>query len=158
MPDLADQLHTIANDDEPDGFLTKAAEDEAAAACARARYRKSGMEPLAADPQVRERLRPGEQVLAVWRNVAVDRLPAPDEVVAPAVATGDLHLTSTRLLHLSGGPGRSIELDDIGDATVAGERILLTMRHGQGIIIGADQPRLARVQLSAARAARPCRR
>jgi hypothetical protein len=158
MSDLADQQPAIEGGDGLDRFLQKASEDEAAATCARARYRKNGMQPLAADAQIRGQLRPGEKVYSVWRNVTVDRVPAPDEVAAPPVATGDLYLTSTRLFHLSGGPGRSIELDSIGDATISGERLLLTMRDGQGIIVGVDQPRLARVQLSAARAARPGRR
>ena len=136
-----------------DARLRSADTDESAASDARVRYREHGMEPLEPDERIRSLLAPDEELLAVRRHVALAR-PQPSDG-APAIdpISGDLYVTSARLVHV----GRSIlafDLDDIEDAALAEERVLLVLRDGAGIALDAVRPRLLRVQIAAARAAR----
>jgi hypothetical protein len=127
--------------------------DEAAASEARIRYREHGVEPLEPDERIRTQLAPGEQVIAVRRFVALDRRQTSAEAPAIDSLRGDLYVTSARLVHV--GPRiLTFELDDIEDAALAGERVLLLLRDGLSVAIEADRPRLLRVQVAAARAAR----
>ena len=127
--------------------------DDEDASRARRRYRSHGIEPLAPDPCFGVLLEPGEDVLARHQGVGLDRrqLSTRDGSSAPTV--GDLYVTSTRLVHLS-LPVVMIELDDIEDAALVGHRVLLVTRGGIGVTLEADRPRLLRVQMAAARAAR----
>jgi hypothetical protein len=45
----------------------------------------------------------------------------------------------------------SIELGDIVDAILSGERLLLAMEDGQGASLSVSQPRLLRVEMAATR-------
>jgi len=80
------------------------------------------------------------------------RQPSVDEGPAGGLS-GDLYVTSRRLL-LIGRQVLAFDLDDIEDATLSGERIQLLLRDGVGVTVDADGPRLLRVQISTARAAR----
>jgi hypothetical protein len=70
---------------------------------------------------------------------------------------GDLYVTSSRLA-LVGRTTLTYDLDAIRDAVVSGERLLLTLRDGAGVIVYVAQPRLLRVEIGAARAKRAGRR
>ena len=48
-----------------------------------------------------------------------------------------------------------MDLSEIDDVVLSGERLLLVLRGGQGVSIDAPQPRLLRVEIAAARAAAP---
>ena len=127
--------------------------DDEDASRARRRYRSHGIEPLAPDPCIGLLLEPGEDVLATHQGVGLDRrqLSTRDGTSAPTV--GDLYVTSTRLVHV-GLPVVTIELDDIEDAALVGDLVLLITRGGIGVTFETDRPRLLRVQMAAARAAR----
>ena len=147
---------------EPDGWpdipdlearLRSANTDEWAASDARVRYRDHGMEPLEPDERIRSLLAPGEKLLAIRRHVALARPQPSDGAAAIDPISGDLYVTSARLVHV----GRSMvafDLDDIEDAALAEERVLLVLSDGAGIALDAVRPRHLRVQIAAARAAR----
>lgn len=132
--------------------LARAAADEAAADRARARYRTHPLPSLPPDDQVGPLLASGERVLAVRRSALVDRRqPTPGEQASPGLA-GCLYVTSRRLI-LVGRLTLAYELEVIEEAGLSGERLLLVLRDGHGLAIDVAQPRLLRVELSAARAA-----
>ena len=62
---------------------------------------------------------------------------------------GSLYLTSQRLLLLGHAPFE-VELDQIDELALAGERLLVTLADGTGLSIDAARPRLLRVQIAAA--------
>lgn len=132
-------------------IVARADQDEAIAAEARIRYRADGIEPLQPDAGIRSLLGDGEIPLAVRRSAALDRREPPRAHQALGVA-GDLYVTSRRLV-LVGRRTLALDLDAIADAVVAGERLQLVMRDGTCVTLDVDQPRLLRVQISAARAA-----
>jgi hypothetical protein len=61
---------------------------------------------------------------------------------------GTLYLTSRRLIHL-GQVVMSVKLIDIEESSLAGERLLLTLRNGEGLTLDVDGPRLLRAELAA---------
>jgi hypothetical protein len=127
--------------------------DEEDASDARRRFRSHGIEPLAPDACIGSMLAPGEDVLAHHRSVGLDRLQRSKEIEPTVPMLGDLYVTSARLVHL-GLRVLTIELDDIEDAALVGDRVLLVIRGGTGVALETDRPRLLRVQMAAARAAR----
>jgi hypothetical protein len=127
--------------------------DEAAASEARARFRTFGVEPLEADDRVRALLDPCEQVLAIRHSVALDRRLGSSRTSVIDSIRGDLYVTTTRLV-LVGEQVVTFHLDQIEDSALAGESVLLILGDGVGIVLDADRPRLLRVQIAAARAAR----
>lgn len=128
------------------------ADDEEAIA-ARRRYRNHGIEPIAPDPCIGALLEPAELVLACHRWVALDRHERTTVEAPSASVRGDLYVTTARLVHV--GPQVDVvELDDIEDAALVGDRVLLVTRGGAGITVDTDRPRLLRVQMAAARVAR----
>ena len=133
--------------------------DEEDASDARRRYRSHGIEPLAPDDCIGPMLAPGEYVLAHHRSVGLDRRQRSKEIEPSVPMRGDLYVTSARLVYLDGRV-LTIDLDDIEDAALVGDRVLLVTRGGIGFILETARPRLLRVQMAAARAARagPTRR
>jgi len=133
--------------------------DDEAASDARRRYRSHGIEPLAPDARISPLLTPGESVVAHHPSVGLARRLRSKEVESTVPVHGHLYVTSARLVHLCPG-ALTIALDDIEDAALIGDRVLLVTRGGVGITLDADRPRLLRVQIAAARAARtgPTRR
>lgn len=120
---------------------------------ARRRARIHGPEPIDADDRIGPILRAGERALAVRREAAFIRRDARAWMADGAPALGDLYVTTQRVIHI--GPSLvAIELDEIEDAAIAGEQILLLLRDGLDVVIGVERPRLLRVQISTARAAR----
>ena len=123
--------------------------DEDAARQARRQYRASGIPAIDAEPEVRPHLRDGEQLLAVRASALLDHSPHEDGRFGSG---GSLYLTTLRLLHL-GQAVFGLELKDIDEQALAGERLLLRLRDGAGIAIEVPEPRLLRVQIAAALAA-----
>ena len=133
-------------------ILARAQADEAAADAARERYRTQPMAALDPDARIGPLLVSGERVLAVRRSAIVDRREPVLGSDEPSGVAGDLYLTSRRLV-LVGRRTLSFELDGIEEVMLAGERLLIVMRDGEGVSLGVAQPRLLRVEIAAARVA-----
>ncbi len=125
--------------------------DEVAATEARVQYRVEGMPPLAADADVAPLLRPGERIFATRSSALVGRRTSPEGAADPPAFEGDLYLTSARLV-LVGEAVFEADLEDVEEAVLAGDQLLLVMRDGVGLSLNVDRPRLLRVQIAAARA------
>ncbi len=146
-----DRVSTDVDTGDPPRDLAQMDEEEASEA--RRRYRSEGIEPLEPDARIGPLLAPGEVVFAHHRVVALARRQRSKEIVPSAQMRGHLYVTSARLVHV--GPSvLTIDLDDIEDAALAGELVLLIVRGGVGITLDSDRPRLLRVQMAAARAGR----
>ena len=133
-------------------IVARADADESAADAARERYRTRNMPAIDADARIAPLLGVDERVLAVRRSVALDRRQPVLGSDLPSGVAGDLYLTSRRLV-LAGRVTLSFALEEIEQAMLSGERLLLVLRGGQGLSIDAAQPRLLRVEIAAARAA-----
>lgn len=125
--------------------------DEAAALEARERYRTGALSSLEPDATVRRHLAPGELVHGL-RTSAILKAPGDDRALGYG---GTLYLTSVRLLHI-GQVTVNVQLSDIVETSLAGERLLITLRDAEGVILDVDRPRLLRTEIAAAmREARP---
>jgi hypothetical protein len=133
-------------------ILGRAAADEAAAGEARERYRVQPLLALEPDARVAPLLAPGEHVLAVRRSAMLDRYPSRSGLGDPMGVGGDLYLTDLRLV-LLGRLALSFDLDEIEEAGLSGERLLLVMRNGSSHSLDSAEPRLLRVEIGCARAA-----
>lgn len=122
----------------------RAALDEAAAADARERYRIQPL-PSLTDDRVAPHLARGEQVHSL-RASAILLGPGDDTALGYG---GTLYLTSQRLIHL-GQVIVTVQLTDVAETSLAGERLLLTLRNGEGLRLDIDRPRLFRTELAAA--------
>jgi hypothetical protein len=123
--------------------------DRTEAAAARIRYRAVGLIPISPDPGLAEALARGEWLVARRPSVRIDRRHH-GEALRPC---GDLYVTSERVLVLGRG-SISIPLDDIEDAALLGEALVLFLCSGNTVTVETNRPRLLRVQIAAARAAR----
>jgi hypothetical protein len=64
-----------------------------------------------------------------------------------------VYVTTRRLVLV--GPGiQSFDLATVDEATVSRERLLLVLGDGVGLVLEVGRPRLLRVEIAAARAAR----
>lgn len=131
-------------------ILARAQADETAADVARERYRTQPMAALDPDARIGPLLAPGECVLAVRRSAMVDRREPVLGSDEPSGLAGDLYLTSQRLV-LVGRHTLAFDLDEIEEAMLSGDQLLLVLRGGQGAALGVAQPRLLRVEIAAAR-------
>ena len=127
-----------------DSVAARAADDEEAAAAARDRFRIGPIPSIEADDDVRSHLDRDESVHALRRR-AILRVPGGDGALGHG---GTLYLTSRRLLHL-GQVVKSVSLTDIEESSLAGERLLLTLRDGEGLTLDVDRPRLLRAEMAA---------
>jgi hypothetical protein len=125
-------------------------EDEALAAAARALYRTSGIVSIEPDPHMRAALGSDEQLLAIRQVASVEDLLERD---GPR-RSGRLAITTRRLMMVDGQPVTLAGLEELDDVSVVMDRLLVTLTTGAGFRIDAEQPRLLRVQLAAARARR----
>ena len=132
-------------------IVARAAADEAAADRARDVYLTRAMPPMVPDDRIAPLLGPGEHVLSVRQSAVLDRRRPPSGSSGPASLSGDLYVTSRRLV-LVGRLTLAIDLDEIKDAMVSGERILLVMGDGRGAALGVARPRQLRVEIATARA------
>jgi hypothetical protein len=130
-------------------ILDRAREDERDAIEARSRYRTDGLPVLEVDGPVAERLRAGETVIDARTSAVVSRHLRGD---GTEDFPGRLYLTTQRLMVVGGAP-LDVELAEIDELALAGERLLVTLRDGTGLSIDASRPRLMRVQIAAALAA-----
>ena len=124
--------------------VERAEADEAEAAAARERFRIGPFPALEPDGDISHRLSDGESVHALRRR-AILRSPGGDGALGYG---GTLYLTSRRLIHL-GQVVMSVKLIDIEESSLAGERLLLTLRNGEGLTLDVDGPRLLRAELAA---------
>ena len=122
----------------------RAAEDEAAAAAARDRFRIEPVPAIDPDEAVKAHLEPDETVHALRRH-AILSPPGGDGALGYG---GTLYLTSRRLV-LLGQVVMSVRLADIDETSLAGERLLLTLRNGEGFTLDLDRPRLLRAEMAA---------
>ena len=125
--------------------------DEIAAGAARARYRAEGMGALTVDELIAPHLAPGERLVAARDPAVVRRRSSSDAADDPPAVAGTLYLTSRRLIVL-GAETLEADLEDIEEAVLSGDCLLLALRHGIGLSVEVDRPQLLRVEIAAARA------
>ena len=109
-------------------ILERAREDEREAFEARARYRTDGLPTIEPDGQIAEHLRAGETVFVERPSSVVSRHQRGDGTDDFA---GSLYLTSQRLI-LVGHTPFEVELDQIDELALAGERLLVTLARRDG--------------------------
>jgi hypothetical protein len=124
--------------------LERVESDEAAAREARDRFSLSPVPIIEADERVAPHLHPGELVHGL-RQHAILRGPGDHRAHGYG---GTLYLTSRRLVHL-GQVNVTVQLTDIVETSLAGERLLLALRDGEGLILDLDRPRLLRAEMAA---------
>jgi hypothetical protein len=130
-------------------ILRRIRQDEADADEARIRYRVEGLPSIDLDGLAAERLRPGETAVDVRSSTVVTRHLLGDGTDELA---GQLVLTTRRLLVVGHTP-LEVELGEIDELMLAGERLLVTLHDRTGLSIDASRPRLLRVQIAALREA-----
>jgi hypothetical protein len=131
-------------------FQPAASTDADRADEARRRLQEQGIVPIEPDDRIGVMLGPDELVLAVRRSASLDRRHV-HRADDPGLC-GDLYVTSQRLVHL----GRSAVvygLDEIREADVAANQLLLVVGENRGVVIDVGDPRFLRVEIAAARAA-----
>jgi len=133
-------------------ILALAESDELAAGRAREAYRTRPMARLEPDPSIARLLAPGEHLHAVRRSALLERRESATATGASAGLGGTVYLTSKRLV-LVGRRTVAFALEDIVEAMLSGDQLLLVMRDGRGAALRVVQPRLFRVEVAAARAA-----
>ena len=124
---------------------TRAARDATDAADARARFQDEPLPIIDADARIGGHLDRGEGVHSV-RASAILHAPGGDRALGYG---GTLYLTSRRLVHL-GQVNMSVQLTDIVETSLAGERLLIALRDGEGLAFDLDRPRRLRAELAAA--------
>ncbi len=123
----------------------RAEQDEADAAQARDRFRVEPLAIIPPDDDLTTHLASGEGVHSERRS-AILRGPGDDRALGYG---GTLYLTSRRLIHL-GQVMVTVQLTDIVETSLAGERLLLALRNGEGMAFDLDRPRLLRAEIAAA--------
>jgi hypothetical protein len=123
--------------------------DEAAADAARARYAVEPLLPIAAPSNVARYLQTHERLLVVRTSVLIE-LPL-EGPGAGRQMRGDLCLTDRRLLVVDDRLVATVDLGDIVEIGVVGDRTMqLSTSTGRGLAIDLDRPRLFRVEIRAA--------
>jgi hypothetical protein len=125
--------------------------DEIAAEAARRRYREDGLPELAPDTTMGHLLRPGERLVALREQTVLELF---DGKPTPPPVGGRLYLTSERLLHSGTRQLHQIDLTSIDEVGPSGERLLITLRNGDGWSLQLDGPRVLRVAMAELLAAR----
>jgi len=148
VPQTIQQVGDPGNRD-ADEILRRVRQDEAEADEARVRYRLEGLPSVNVDSLAAEHVPAGETAVDVRSSAVVTRHLLGDGTDELA---GQLVLTTQRLL-VVGHAQLEVELDEIDELTLAGERLLVTLRDGTGLSIDASRPRLLRVQIAALREA-----
>jgi hypothetical protein len=123
-------------------------DDEAAADVARDQLRAQGVIPLEPGPSIAVMLAPGEHLLTVRHMAHVELLIGSDE---PPTRDGALYLTDRRLVLVE--PTLDLPLGDIRDVEVVDGGLMLLLDGSGGVRIHIDDPRVFRVEISAARSA-----
>lgn len=123
----------------------RVAADEREAEDLRERLRDRPPASLEPDEKIAAHLADGEHLHALRRS-AILREPGGDDGLGSG---GPLYLTSARIVHL-GQVVMSIQLHDILEASIAGERLLISLPDGEGFSIDIARPRAFRAELAAA--------
>ena len=126
-------------------LANRAQADDREATLVRQRLLDEPLPVLEPDADVQRELQPGELVHGL-RWSAILRPPGDDRALGYG---GTLYLTSHRLIHL-GQVTVHVQLSDIIETSVAGERLLVTLRDGDGIAVEVDRPRTLRTEIAAA--------
>src|SRR3954471_12295658 len=126
-------------------IVERAAEDEVAAAEARARFRRDGLSAVAPDDAIAAILRPGERVVSIRPGTVAERHISDGSVEH---VSGRLYLTTERLVLLGAAPAE-IGLADVTELSLAGERLLVSVVGGGGLMVDAGSPRLLRTEIAA---------
>ena len=119
--------------------------DEAAALEARDRLRSAPLPVITADERSGPHLADDELVHDL-RPSAILKAPGDDRALGYG---GTLYLTSQRLVHI-GQVTVNVQLRDIIETSLAGERLLITLRDAEGVALDVDRPRLLRTEIAAA--------
>lgn len=117
--------------------------DEAAATARRAALQRGPMPARDPDARIGPLLQGGELVHDL-REHAILKAPGDDRALGYG---GSLYLTSRRLVHI-GQVVVTMQLTNIVETSLAGERLLLTLRDGEGFATELDRPREFRVGLA----------
>ena len=123
----------------------RAARDEAAADDAREQFRQAPPPTIEPDEAIAPHLGQDEGLHSTRRS-AILSVPGGDRALGYG---GTLYLTSRRLVHL-GQVVVTVQLTDIVETSLAGERLLLALRNGEGMAFDLDRPRLFRAEIAAA--------
>ena len=136
--------------DDAAGVLERIEADETAAREARDQYQLEPIAPMAAQPEGvgASVIGPGEVVYAL-RSTAILNAGRSD---VPGYG-GTLYLTERRLV-LAGQVTMAIPLYDIVETALGGERLLLTLRNGEGVTLDVGMPRTLRAEIAAVRSLR----
>ena len=138
-------LRSAATDDAVE-VLRRIESDEQAARDARDRYRHEGITPLGDVPPTNRPVLGADERVYAYRLGAVLNGGRRD---VPGFS-GLLLLTGTRLV-LDGQVTVTIPLADITETALGGERLLLSLRNGEGLTLDVGQPRLLRAEIGAVR-------
>lgn len=95
-------------------------------------------------------LEPGELVVTSRREASLDRRQS--RPLGDLGLSGDLYVTTRRLVHLGRRPV-IFGLDEIDEAIVVGDQLVLVVADGMGVAIAVDDPFVLRTELAYARAA-----
>ena len=123
----------------------RAANDEERAAATRTRLQDMPLDVLEPSEAIAPHLGADEDVHSV-RERAILKSPGGDAALGYG---GTLYLTSRRLVHL-GQVVVGVQLTDIVETSLAGERLLLSLRDGEGISLDLVRPRELRAEIAAA--------
>lgn len=123
----------------------RAARDEEEATAARVRFTTEAVPCIEPDDALAPHLELGEGVHSERRS-AILRVPGGDRAHGYG---GTLYLTSRRLVH-QGQVMMTVQLTDIVETSLAGDRLLLALRNGEGMAFDVDRPRLLRAEMAAA--------
>jgi hypothetical protein len=107
--------------------------------------REGALPVLEPDPAIESELRPGELVHDL-RSSAILSVPGDARALGYG---GTLYLTSHRLIHV-GQVTMNVQLNDILETSLAGERLLVSLRGGEGLALDVDRPRTLRTEIAAA--------
>ena len=99
------------------------------------------------DPVIAPYLREREQILVRRSNARLTPV-SPGQQPSPPVS-GPLFLTDRRLMNLE-GKLHSIELADITELAISGDKVLVTLRGSHGAILELDSPDEFRSSIAAA--------
>jgi hypothetical protein len=119
--------------------------DEREAADVREGLREGALPVLDPDRAIESELRPGELVHDL-RSSAMLSVPGDARALGYG---GTLYLTSHRLIHV-GQVTMNVQLNNILETSLAGERLLVTLREGEGLALDVDRPRTLRAEIAAA--------
>lgn len=124
--------------------IARAEVDEHEAIRIRERLRNEPMPALEPDSVVGAHLEQGELVHGL-RVSAILRAPGDDRALGYG---GTLYLTSHRLIHI-GQVTVTVQLKDVVETSLVGERLLVTLRDGNGIALDVNRPRTLRTEIAA---------